>query len=140
MIFTNPTLYPRKGMPSNSELIGIFPNHTKSTQLVLQERPNTGVTIVPSDDDADDCLLAQEAWEEIKSGNKLRFVHDGQEVLDYIFHRGPYTNHHSAPCPGIILLGLNMPKKNWHEVIKVIKSNPHLQTISGTVTKSSWPI
>jgi len=44
-----------------------------------------------ADDDSDDCLLAQEAWEEIESENELRFVYDGQEVLNYIYHQGLYA-------------------------------------------------
>ena len=87
-----------------------------------------------ADDDSDDCLLAKEAWEEIQSQNELRFVHDGQEVLDYVFHQGPYTLHQYAPRPGIILLDLNMPKKNGHEVLRVLKSDHDLQTIPVVAT------
>ena len=90
--------------------------------------------------DSDDCLLAQEAWEEIKSENELRFVHDEQEVLDYVYHHGAYSEPQSSPRPGIILLDLNMPKKNGHEVLTVLKTDPQLHTIPivvFTTTKNS---
>ncbi len=112
-----------------SALAGSPPDYSVKTQSALVRGHPPGFTILMADDDTDDCLLAREAWEEIKSGHELRFVHDGQEVLDYVFHRGRYTKHHSAPRPGIILLDLNMPKKNGHEVLGVIKTHADLQTI-----------
>jgi CheY-like chemotaxis protein len=116
-------------MPTSPTLIGSPPDHTKKPQGSLIRGHQTSTIILMADDDADDCLLAKEAWEEIESGHELRFVHDGQEVLDYVLHQGPYTPHQSAPRPGIILLDLNMPKKNGHEVLGVIKSNNALRTI-----------
>lgn len=113
---------------------------TKKSQLSLAQGHHTRVTILMVDDDSDDCLLAQEAWEEIKSENELRFVHDGQEVLDYIYHHGPYAKPQSSPRPGIILLDLNMPKKNGHEVLNILKTDPQLHTIPivvFTTTKNS---
>ncbi len=115
--------------PTQPSLVGSPPDLTKTPKLSLIRGHQTGITILMADDDPDDCLLAREAWEEIKSGHELRFVHDGQEILDYVLHRGLYTTQPSAPRPGIILLDLNMPKKNGHEVLRVVKTNPELQTI-----------
>jgi len=108
---------------------GLLPTLTKRPQLSLIQGHQTGMTILMADDDTDVCLLAREAWEEIKSEHELRFVHDGREALDYVLNRGPYATLQSAPRPGIILLDLNMPKKNGHEVLREIKANPDLQTI-----------
>jgi len=116
-------------MPTSPSLAGSPPDLTKGPQLSLNRDHQIGTPVLMADDDADDCLLAREAWEEIKSGHELRFVHDGQEVLDYVLHRGLYTTQKSAPRPGIILLDLNMPKKNGHEVLREVKTNPELQTI-----------
>ncbi len=115
--------------PTQPSLVGSPPDLTKTPQLSLIRGHQTGITILMADDDPDDCLLAREAWEEIKSGHELRFVHDGQEILDYVLRRGLYTTQQSAPRPRIILLDLNMPKKNGHEVLGVLKTNPELQTI-----------
>ncbi len=116
-------------MPTSPSLVGSPPDLTSRPQLSLIRGHQIGMPILMADDDTDDCLFAREAWEEIKSGHELRFVHDGQEVLDYVLHRGPYTTQQSAPRPGIILLDLNMPKKNGHEVLRMIKANADLQTI-----------
>ena len=77
-------------MPSPA-LIEPPPNPIDRAKLSLIEGHHTSVTILMADDDSDDCLLAQEAWEEIESENELRFVYDGQEVLNYIYHQGLYA-------------------------------------------------
>lgn len=115
--------------PPPSPLVAFPPNSTKSGPLTITQGYRLSSIILMVDDDPDDCLLAQEAWEEIQSGNELRFVHDGQSVLDYLYHRGEFAHPQSAPRPGIILLDLNMPKKNGHEVLGVLKKDPDFYTI-----------
>ncbi len=85
------------------------------------------VVILMADDDADDCLLAREAFAESHLVNELRFVHDGVELMDYLFHRGKYSAPGAAPRPGMILLDLNMPLKDGREALREIKSHPDLK-------------
>lgn len=110
-------------------------SHRQSHHIV---NPRKCRTILMADDDSDDCFLAQEAWEEIQSPHELRFVHDGQEVLDYLFREGRYTQSQSAPPPGLILLDLNMPKKNGLEVLRILKvhtTHQHIPIIVFSTTK-----
>ncbi len=69
------------------------------------------VVILVADDDPDDCLLIKEAFQEGLLVNGLRFVEDGEELMDYLRRRGKYKDPSSSPRPGIILLDLNMPRK-----------------------------
>lgn len=94
-------------------------------------------TVLMADDSTDDCLIAQAAWEECRLGKELRFVHDGEELMDYLCHRGQYDDPATAPRPGLILLDLNMPKKNGCEALIEIKSNTDLQDIPVVVLTTS---
>lgn len=95
------------------------------------------IVILMADDDSDDRLLAQEALAESHLLNTLHFVVDGEELMDYLLHRGKYTNPESAPRPGIILLDLNMPKKDGREALKEIKSHPDLKRIPIVILTTS---
>ncbi len=75
-------------------------------------------TVLMADDDPDDCLLTQDAWEEGGAPSTLRFVRDGAELLDYLYHRGKFADTDDFPLPGMILLDLNMPRKNGHQALK----------------------
>ena len=90
-----------------------------------------------ADDDEDDRLMAKEAFEEARLANKLRFVEDGEELLDYLYHRGKYTDPAESPRPGLILLDLNMPKKDGREALRDIKSDPDLRQIPIVVLTTS---
>ena len=84
-----------------------------------------------ADDDADDRQLTKEAFEESHLANDLRFVEDGEELLDYLHRRGKYADPASSPRPGLILLDLNMPKKDGREALQEIKADPELRRIRG---------
>lgn len=84
------------------------------------------IPILMADDDPDDKMLAQEAFSENKIANKLIFVDDGEQLMDYLYQRGNFEN---APKPGLILLDLNMPRKDGREALKEIKSDPALRRI-----------
>ncbi len=95
------------------------------------------ITILMADDDADDRLLTKEAFEEAKLANDLRFVEDGEELMDYLNKRGKYAEPADAPRPGLILLDLNMPKKDGREALKEIKADPNLKQIPIVVMTTS---
>ncbi|MGK7393987.1 MAG: response regulator [Candidatus Cyclobacteriaceae bacterium M3_2C_046] len=94
------------------------------------------ISIVMADDDADDRLMAKEAFEENKLANELVFVEDGEELLDYLNGRGNFEQRPN-PLPGLILLDLNMPKKDGREVLKEIKKDPRLRKIPVVVLTTS---
>jgi CheY-like chemotaxis protein len=95
------------------------------------------ITILMADDDADDRLMTQEAFDEAKLANDLRFVEDGEELMDYLNKRGKYAEPADAPRPGLILLDLNMPKKDGREALKEIKADPNLKQIPIVVMTTS---
>ena len=75
--------------------------------------PDRTVTILMADDDEEDRQLTHDALSSARLANPMRFVVDGQDLMDYLRHRGAYADGGvEAPTPGIILLDLNMPKKD----------------------------
>lgn len=95
------------------------------------------ITILLADDDLDDCLLIKDALVEARLANDLHFVYDGEELLDYLYRRGRYTEPINSPRPGLILLDLNMPKKDGREALQEIKAIPHLRHIPIVVLTTS---
>lgn len=95
------------------------------------------VLILMADDDADDCLMAKEALSESRLVNELRFVHNGEELMDYLGRCGKYQDPASSPRPGLILLDLNMPRKDGREALREIKNNPSLRQIPIVVLTTS---
>jgi len=96
-----------------------------------------GITVLMADDDADDRMLARDAWEESRPASELEFVEDGEQLLDYLRHRGRYSDLAATPLPNIILLDLNMPKKDGREALREIKSDPLLRKIPVIVLTTS---
>jgi CheY-like chemotaxis protein len=95
------------------------------------------ITILMADDDPDDRQLTKEALEEGRLINTIRFVANGEELMDYLRKQGDYTPPAEAPRPGLILLDLNMPRKDGRAVLKEIKSDPALRTIPVVVLTTS---
>ena len=87
-----------------------------------------------ADDDADDRMLAKEALEESRVLNELHFVEDGEELIEFLKQRGKYAD---APRPGLILLDLNMPRKDGREALKEIKADSGLRRIPVVVMTTS---
>src|SRR5438067_4341588 len=95
------------------------------------------ITILMADDDADDRRLTKDALEESRLANDLRFVENGEELLEYLRHEGKYQGGAEAPRPGLILLDLNMPRKDGRTALKEIKADPELRQIPVTVLTTS---
>jgi len=96
------------------------------------------ITILVCDDDEDDRMLTQQALEDAHVSNDLRFVKDGEQLLDYLYQRGEYAGETgTAPRPGLILLDLNMPKMDGREALKIIKGDKELQSIPIVVLSTS---
>ena len=95
------------------------------------------ITILYADDDAEDRMLVKDAWEESRLANELHFVEDGEELMDYLWRRGKHASLADTPLPGIILLDLNMPKKDGREALREIKSEPNLRRIPIVVLTTS---
>jgi len=95
------------------------------------------IVILMADDDADDRLLAQDALAECGLANDLRCVENGEELLDYLHRRGKYSEPGKAPRPGLILLDLNMPRKDGREALREIKTDPELRKIPVVVLTTS---
>jgi CheY-like chemotaxis protein len=95
------------------------------------------ITVLMADDDADDRLMAKEAFAESRIANDLRFVTDGEELMDYLRQRGKYSDPASCPRPGLILLDLNMPRKDGREALAEIKNDPNLRNIRVVILTTS---
>ncbi len=95
------------------------------------------ITILMADDDPDDRQLTKEALEEGRLINTIRFVSNGEELMDYLRKKGDYAPPTEAPRPGLILLDLNMPRKDGRAVLQEIKSDPALRTIPVVVLTTS---
>lgn len=95
------------------------------------------ITILMADDDADDRMLTRDAFEESHLLNEFETVEDGEELMDYLYCRGRYSGEAARPKPGLILLDLNMPRKDGREVLKEIKACPELRRIPVVVLTTS---
>lgn len=95
------------------------------------------ITILIADDDEDDRLLAEDALRESSLANNLKFVEDGEQLMDYLKQRGEFADPIKAPRPGLILLDLNMPRKDGREALREIKSDPNLRSIPVIVLTTS---
>ena len=102
------------------------------------DRSPKPITILMADDDEEDRDLTIEALQQAHLTNQVRFVGDGQELLEYLRRDGRYADQGAdAPRPGIILLDLNMPKKDGREALAEIKADPDLKTIPIVVLTTS---
>jgi CheY-like chemotaxis protein len=90
-----------------------------------------------ADDDPDDRMLTQQAFREHNLPHELRFVEDGEQLLDYLRQQGKYNDVERSPRPALVLLDLNMPRKDGREALAEIKSDPDLRRIPVVVLTTS---
>jgi CheY-like chemotaxis protein len=94
------------------------------------------ITILIAEDDPDDQLLTREALQESRISNTVCFVNDGQELLDYLRQAGLYAAEPPSR-PDLILLDLNMPRKDGREALAEIKADPALRSIPVIILTTS---
>ena len=92
------------------------------------------VEILLVEDNPGDIRLTQEAFKEGNINNQIHVTKDGNDALDFVYQRGEYTD---AVRPDIILLDLNLPRKNGDEVLEEIKADPDLKQIPVVVLTTS---
>jgi CheY-like chemotaxis protein len=97
-------------------------------------RETKAFTVLMADDDEDDRLLARDAFRECGIDIDLRFVENGEELLEYLHGRGPWT---SCPTPSLIILDLNMPRVDGRQALAAIKEHPALRRIPVVVITTS---
>ena len=100
-------------------------------------RSGQSITILMADDDPDDRMLTRDAFVESRLANDLRFVTNGEELMDYLHRRGPYSDAAAAPRPDVILLDLNMPRKSGREALREINGDPGLRRIPVIILTTS---
>ena len=98
---------------------------------------STPIVILLAEDDEDDYVLTRDAFQDSRLINEMHWVKDGEQLMEYLLHQGAYANAHDAPRPGIILLDLNMPKRDGREALQEIKSHPELRRIPVVVLTTS---
>jgi len=87
------------------------------------------VYILLVEDDPDHAELTIRALKDNNVLNEVYVVRDGQEALDFMYHRGKYTDKEKFSRPGLILLDIRLPKMDGLEVLKELKADPQLKSI-----------
>jgi two-component system, chemotaxis family, response regulator Rcp1 len=100
----------------------------------MQEILSKPVDILLVEDNPGDVRLTQEAFRESKLNIRLNVVMDGEDALNYLFRRSPYEN---ATRPDMILLDLNIPKKDGREVLEEIKQDESLRYVPVIILTTS---
>lgn len=104
---------------------------------MTKKKHGESTIILMADDDPDDREMTHDALRAARVVNEIRFVCDGEELMDYLCHKGKYANPDSSPRPGLLLLDLNMPRKDGREAIEEIKQDPDLKRIPIVVLTTS---
>lgn len=103
----------------------------------LRRQANRPITILMAEDDPEDQMLVREGLAESRLANDLHIVENGEELMDYLRRCGQFDAPDESPCPGLILLDLNMPRMNGREALELIKADPDLRCIPVVVLTSS---
>src|SRR6478672_8568961 len=105
--------------------------------ITTVKEPAKPSVIVMAEDDLDDRLLIKDALAESNWPADLRFVDNGEEMMDYLTRSGKYADATAAPRPNLILLDLNMPRKDGREVLREMKPRLDLKRIPVVVLTTS---
>jgi CheY-like chemotaxis protein len=92
------------------------------------------VDVLLVEDDPGDVLMTREAFEHHRIPNSLHVVADGEQAMHFLRKTGPYVD---VPTPGLILLDLNLPRRNGLEVLAELKADSDLLTIPVVVLTTS---
>jgi CheY-like chemotaxis protein len=103
----------------------------------LDRRQKLPFTVLMAEDDPDDRFLLEQAFSELKSNGEVRFVEDGEQLMHYLLRQEKYIDSELCPRPTLILLDLNMPKKDGRQALREIKSEPSLAEIPVVVWTTS---
>ena len=98
--------------------------------------PTGSKTILIADDDADDRLFMQEALRQNGWNHEVRFVEDGEDLMNYLTHQNGFTAD-NAPFPSLILLDLNMPRKSGFQALTEIRGHSGLRRLPVVVMSTS---
>lgn len=93
--------------------------------------------ILLAENNDDHYLLIKDAFQQGSSLHDVKRVENGEELLDYLLHQGRYQDPATSPSPSLILLDLNMPKKDGREALMEIKSHPVLRKIPTVILTTS---
>lgn len=99
-------------------------------------RKLTSMTILIADDDTDDRLFIDKAFRQSGYTQNIQFVEDGEELMEYLRQCGRY-NEKNAPWPNLLILDLNMPRKNGFQALSEIKDDPKLRRLPVVVMTTS---
>ena len=111
--------------------------HNQAEDRARLAARNDIITVLLADDDEDDQMMTADALKSANVASRLHCVADGEELMDYLRHRGKYAFPAPSPRPGILLLDLNMPKKDGREALREIKADPELRTIPVVILTTS---
>lgn len=92
------------------------------------------INILLVEDNAADVRLTEEVFTDSKVGNRLLIANDGEQALECLRRQGPFK---SSPRPDLILLDLNLPRKDGREVLAQIKKDPDLKRIPVVILTTS---
>ena len=109
--------------------------HPEATQAIMMHHHEVEILLV--EDNQDDLDLTLIALQRAKLANQIQVLRDGEEALDFIFCRGPYTDRVMATKPKVILLDLKLPKVDGLEVLRALKADPRTQSIPVVMLTSS---
>jgi CheY-like chemotaxis protein len=98
---------------------------------------NHPIVILLADDDEDDRKMTADALRKSKVANDFKTVGDGEELLDYLYHRGTHAPPAASPRPGLVLLDLNMPRMGGREALREMKADPELRSIPVVILTTS---